>query len=142
MEFSNTVTIERPIHDVFRFVVDLENVPRWNYAIVETRKTTEGPPAVGTTFRQSRSVPKRSEETLRITGLEPDERLEIQGDIGPFVGKLIYEFEEIDGATRLTNTAELEARGIAKLASPIVSGRVRSAVAENLGVLKELLEGS
>ena len=68
--------------------------------------------------------------------------MEIQGDIGPFVGTLIYEFEEIHGATRLTNTAELEARGIAKLASPIVSGRVRSAVAENLGVLKELLEGS
>jgi carbon monoxide dehydrogenase subunit G len=140
MEFSNTVTIERPVHDVFRFVADLENVPRWNYAIVETRKTTAGPPGVGTTYRQLRSVPSRTEEILRITELEPNKRVEIHGEIGPFVGTLIYEFEELDGATRLTNSAELEARGIAKLASPIVSGRVRSAVAENLGVLKELLE--
>ena len=138
MEFPNTVTIERPGQDVFRFVADLENVPRWNDAIVEARKTTAGPPGVGTTYRQLRSLPSRTEETLRISGDRADKRVEIHGDIGPFVGTLIYEFEELDGAARLTNSAA-EARGIAKLASPIVSGRVRSAVAENLGV-KELLE--
>jgi uncharacterized protein YndB with AHSA1/START domain len=31
--FENTVLIARPIEDVFAFLSDLENVPKWNYAI-------------------------------------------------------------------------------------------------------------
>jgi len=32
MEFKNTVTIRRPAEDVFAFLADFENVPRWNHA--------------------------------------------------------------------------------------------------------------
>ena len=35
--FENTVTIRRPIAAVFAFLADFENIPAWNYAIVETR---------------------------------------------------------------------------------------------------------
>lgn len=62
MEFANTIEIDRPAHDVFRFLADFQNVPRWNYATVETRKTSPGPVGVGATYRQLRSVPTRSEE--------------------------------------------------------------------------------
>jgi carbon monoxide dehydrogenase subunit G len=141
MEFSNTITIERTPRDVFEFVSNLENVPRWNYAIVETRKVSEGPVSVGTTYRQVRSLPSRSEETLQVTELEPDRRFAFEGGLGPLEGTLTYELEEVGGSTRLTNSADLQARGIAKLAAPIASGRVRGAVAENLEALKRLLEG-
>jgi carbon monoxide dehydrogenase subunit G len=141
MEFLNTITIERSPHDVFVFVSDMENVPKWNYAIVETRRISDGPVRVGTTYRQVRSLPSRSEETLQVIELDPDRRFAVHGGLGPFEGTLTYEFEEIGGSTRLTNRADLEARGIMKLAAPIVSGRVREAVAANLGTLKQLLEG-
>jgi len=140
MDFTNMVSIDRPAHDVFRFVADLENVPKWNYAIVETRKTSDGPVGIGTTYRQIRSLPTRSEETLQVTELEPDRRFVVQGDLGPFVGTLTYEFEDVNGRTRLTNRADLAGRGLMKLAAPIASGRVREAVAANLGALKQLLE--
>lgn len=140
MEFSNTITIERSLPDVFEFVSDLENVPKWNYAIAETRKVSEGPVDIGTTYRQFRSLPSRSEETLEVVQLDPDRRFAVRGDLGPLRGTLSYEFEEVGGSTRLTNRAELEGRGIAKLAAPIASGRVRNAVAENLETLKRLLE--
>jgi len=50
-------------------------------------------------------------------------------------------FDEVGGITRLTNQADLEPHGIMRLAAPIASGRVRSAVAANLETLKQLLEG-
>lgn len=140
MHFSNEITIERSLHDVFAFVADPENVPKWNYAIVETRKTSEGPVGVGTTYRQVRSVPDRSEESFEVTELEPDRRFAIHGGLGPFVGTLTYDFEDVGGTTRLTNDADLEASGLLKLAAPIAVGRVRNAVALNLGVLKGILE--
>jgi uncharacterized protein YndB with AHSA1/START domain len=40
--FENTVTIRRPVEDVFAFLADFENIPKWNYAIVETSKVSPG----------------------------------------------------------------------------------------------------
>lgn len=64
--FENVVIITRPIEDVFALLSDLENIPRWNYAIIETRKVSEGPIGVVATYHQVRSVPSR-EERLQIT---------------------------------------------------------------------------
>src|SRR6266542_3546873 len=84
--FENTVTIRRPVEDVFAFLADFENVPAWNYAIVETRKVSPGPVGVGTTYRQTRSVPRRSEEGFEVTVFEPPSHLEVRGEIGVLRG--------------------------------------------------------
>ena len=42
---ENVITIERPREDVFAFLADLENLPRWNPAIEVTTKTS--PSSVG-----------------------------------------------------------------------------------------------
>jgi hypothetical protein len=140
MHFTNTITIERSAHDVFEYVSNLENLPAWNYAVVETEKISSGPRGVGTRYRQIRSLPRRSEETLRIIEYEPDVRLAVEGDLGPLHGTVGYELVDVDGLTRLTNTADLEGKGILRFVAFLTTGRVRAAVAGNLMVLKELLE--
>jgi uncharacterized protein YndB with AHSA1/START domain len=140
MRFTNSVTIRRPPEDVFKFLATFENVPQWNYAIVDTLKTSDGPVGVGTTYRQVRSVPSRSEETFEVTEFERDRRLAIRGDLGPFEGTLTYDLEPMGEGTRLTNTAHLEGSGLMKVAAPIAAGRVRRAVAANLEKLKQILE--
>src|SRR5215211_2653965 len=79
--FQNTVTIRRAIDDVFAFLADFENVPTWNYAIVETKKTSPGPVGGGTTYRQMRPIPGRSEEGFKVTAFEPTSRLGLHGDV-------------------------------------------------------------
>ena len=97
--FENTVTIRRPIAAVFAFLADFENIPAWNYAIVETRKVSPGPVGVGTTYRQIRSVPRRSQEGFEVTVFEPASRLEVQGELGPFWARLSYALEPAAGGT-------------------------------------------
>jgi hypothetical protein len=82
--FENTVMIRQPAEEVFAFLADFENVPRWNYAIEKTRKASPGPVGVGTTYRQTRSIPGRSEEGFEVTVFEPGQRLAVRGQIGPF----------------------------------------------------------
>ena len=82
--FENTVMIRRPTAEVFAFLADLENTPKWNYAIVETHKVSQGPVGVGTIYQQVRSVPRRSEERFEVTAYNPPHQLEIQGQLGPF----------------------------------------------------------
>ena len=140
MHFANTVTIQRSTHEVFEYLAHFENVPEWNYAIVETQKTSDGPVGVGTTYRQTRSRPSPSEETFEVTQFEPDHRLAIRGDLGPFDGTLTYDLESVPGGTKITNSADLQAHGLLKIAAPLASGRVGDAVAANLQRLKEILE--
>jgi uncharacterized protein YndB with AHSA1/START domain len=139
--FENTVTIRRAVEDVFAFLADFENIPTWNYAIVETKKTSPGPVGVGTTYRQLRSVPSRSEEGFQVTAFEPSSRLEVHGDIGPFTATISYLLAPTDHGTRLTNVVDLEsASGVLRLVAPLAASRVKTAVAANLDTLKQLLE--
>jgi carbon monoxide dehydrogenase subunit G len=139
--FQNTVTIRRPPDDVFAFLADFENVPRWNHAIESTTKTSAGPVGVGSTYRQTRSQPRRSEEWLEVTAFEPSAHLGVEGEIGPFHARLDYRLEPIEGGTRLLNGVELEAASaVSKLLAPLAASRVKAAVAENLDSLRRILE--
>ena len=140
--FTNVVTIDRPVADVFAFVSDFENVPRWNYAISATSKASPGPVAVGTVFVQRRQIPKPSEERFTVTDLAPDRRVAVEGTLGPFAARLSYEFEPAGEGTVLTNAVELEMGGALRLVGGIAASRVKAAIAENLGVLKQLLEAT
>lgn len=139
--FANTVTIRRPTEEVFAFLADFENVPRWNYAIDTTRKTSPGPVGVGTTYRQTRSIPTRSEEVFEVTVFEPGKVLAVRGQIGPFRARISYLLEAAAGGTRLTNDVALDPPpGVRGLAARLATPRVKTAVAENLSKLKEILE--
>lgn len=139
--FENTLMIQRFGQDVFAFLADFENVPRWNYAIEQTTKTSPGPVGVGTTYRQIRSAPMRSQETFEVTVFEPSRRLVIEGRIGPFQARLEYVLEPIGEVTRLTNAVELEPLStIPRLLAPLAASRVKAAVASNLDELKLILE--
>ena len=109
--FENTVIIRRPIEDVFGFLADFENVPKWNYAIVETRKVSEGAVGVGTIYHQVRSVPRRSEERFEVTAYDPPRHLEIRGQLGPFPSRLSYALEVLPEGTQVANSVELKLRG-------------------------------
>jgi hypothetical protein len=139
--FQNTVTIRRPVEDVFAFLADFENVPKWNKAILWTRKTSPGPVGVGTTYRQARTVPSTSEEGFEVTGFEPPRRLEVHGDIGPFAATIGYLLAPMGDSTQLTNAVDLApSSGALRLLAPLAALRVKAAVAANLDTLTRILE--
>jgi carbon monoxide dehydrogenase subunit G len=49
-EFSGTAVIDRPIEEVFAFLADGTNDPKFSPRVQEIRKATDGPIAVGTIF--------------------------------------------------------------------------------------------
>jgi uncharacterized protein YndB with AHSA1/START domain len=140
MQFSNTVTIDRPVGEVFAFLAHLENLPRWNYAISETRKISNGPVGAGARYEQTRTNPTRSVETFEITAYEPDRTLAIRGTFGLLPGRFTYELEPTDNHTRLVNTVDLEPSGLVTIVAPLMTSRIKAAVATNLGALKQILE--
>ena len=139
--FKNTVTIRRTAEEVFAFLADFENVPRWNYAIESTTKVSPGPVVMGTVYRQIRSIPSRAEECFEVTVFQPGRRLAVEGEIGPFHARVSYLLESLGNATRLTNDVDLEPSStLTRLLAPLAVSRVKVAVAQNLEELRRILE--
>lgn len=146
MRFTNAVTIERPVADVFAYLTQLENIPAWNYAIASTTRLTDGPVRAGTRYQQRRTLPAPSEEVLEVVEFDLDRRLVIRGDLGPFDAVVTYELQPAApssgaAATTLTNTMVLRASGASRLISGLAARPVRAAVAANLRTLKRILDG-
>jgi hypothetical protein len=52
-EFSGSAVIDRPIDEVFAFLADGTNDPKFSPRVQEIRQTTEGPVGVGTVFEST-----------------------------------------------------------------------------------------
>lgn len=139
--FQNTVTIARPADEVFAFLADFGNIPAWNYAIAHTVQTSPGQAGVGATYRQTRTIPRSSDESFEVTDFAPPGRLTVQGQIGPFNASSSYLLEPTADGTRLTSQVELEpSSALLRPLGPLAIPGVKAAVARNLGTLKQLLE--
>ncbi|WP_162605989.1 SRPBCC family protein [Jiangella aurantiaca] len=140
MRFTNVISINRSLDQVFDYLIHFENIPRWNYAITETRMITDGPVCVGSRYVQTRTIPSPSTESFEITAFEPRSGFSLSGDLGPFAAHVSYALQPTADATVLTNTMDLRAAGPRRLVARLAAPGIESAVAANLGVLKNLLE--
>ncbi len=71
---------------------------------------------------------------------EPDHKLTIRGTLNTLPAQLSYTLRPDGNATTLTNTVDLQPAWPAEPAGPLATRRIKSAVAANLDVLKQLLE--
>jgi hypothetical protein len=72
-EFSGSAVIDRPIDEVFAFLADGTNDPKFSPRVQEIRKTTDGPVAAGTVF----------ESTVKDVGMTTKRRFEVTGVQAP-----------------------------------------------------------
>jgi len=137
IEFENTIHVERPIDEVFAFLSDFENLPKWNYFVLRVVKTSAGPVGVGTTYHQVR---KTDEQVFRVIEFELNRRLAIQ-TIPPSSPELEMRFilQAEGDSTKVTDVWKLQT-GMIGLLERLAAGRVKSAVVDNLRKLKQLLE--
>ena len=137
IEFENTIRINRPITEVFVFLSDLENIPKWNYYVLAVTKLSNGPIGIGTLYHQVRKTDKQD---FRITEFEHNHKIVIKTlpQSSPSL-EMRFTFYEEGNTTRVRDEWRLDSGWPAPL-EWLGAGRIKSAVAENLTKLKELLE--
>ena len=137
LEFENIIRIDRPVDEVFAFLSDFENIPKWNYYVLGVRQLSESPIGVGTTYHQVR---KTDEQDFRIIEFEPNHSVAVKTlpHSSPSFERKFTLYQEGD-TTRLRDEWKLDT-GRPAVLERVARGSVKSAVAENLAKLKELLE--
>jgi uncharacterized protein YndB with AHSA1/START domain len=125
--FGATVVIDRPIEQVFAFLADGENDPKFSSRVLEIAKTTDGPPGVGTIYASTvKDAGMKSKREFKLTEFVEPTRIrwaEISKN-AVMATEGGYDLERIDGGTQLTFFNVLEGRGIGAL---IVGFALRSA---------------
>lgn len=137
MKFENAIEINAPIDEVFEFVADMRNTPRWNYYVTRVVQEYGDGPALGARYHQTR---KSDEQRYEISQYEQGNSLTVEtlpGSSPEF--KRHMRFEPVTGGTRVIDQWSLHT-GYPGLLENLAGGRIRNAVAENLVKLKELLE--
>jgi carbon monoxide dehydrogenase subunit G len=138
-EESRTITIARPVSDVFAFLADAENDQRWRPGVVEITRT--GGQGVGTTYHQVVSGPggRRVDADVEITEFVPDQRIAFRTTKGPVRPTGSYDLRTRDGGTEVTFRLAAKLGGLKQLMSPMVSRTMKSEVGA-LVELKRVLE--
>jgi hypothetical protein len=114
-----------------------ENLPKWNHFVVDVTQITPGPVGVGTTYHQVR---KTDEQEFSITQFEPDLEIAIKTLPGSSPHLEMQFTLQADGSETLIRDHWRLETGKPSLIEKLGAGQVKSAVAQNLMKLKELLE--
>lgn len=139
--FSGSVTIARPPEDVFDFVADERNEPRYNPEMTAVEKLTDGPIGVGTRWRAtvvSHGRPLSME--IEVTEFSRPSRL---GSVTRMTTAHItgaLTFAPAAGGTVMNWSWNLEPKGAMRLLGPLFGAVGRKQEERIWGSLKQLLE--
>jgi uncharacterized protein YndB with AHSA1/START domain len=140
--WQESVVIDRPVEDVWKFVTDLSKLPKWNPQVLEPRQTSTGPLGVGATVEFGAKMrDSMMTISMRMTEYEPNRRSSFVHTSGPLEGTTESDsLEDIEGKTKLTRSGDLKFRGFYKLVGPFVTPRWRKDVVSSLDNVKRMLE--
>ena len=118
-QFEGTAEIDRPIEEVFAFLADGENDPRFSPRVQKMAKTTDGPTAVGTVYASTvKDAGMTTRREFRITAFEAPTKIrwtELSKNLVTAVDGG-YDLEATpEGRTRLRVFNVLEGHGLGKL---------------------------
>jgi uncharacterized protein YndB with AHSA1/START domain len=144
MSFQISLDIHRSPADVFAFVADFQNMPRWYDAVERVTATTSASTGTGARFRMVRSLPGGSAHNdVEVASYELDKEVAFTSTSGPTPFRYHYRVEPITHGTRLTLDGDISGEGLPGPAGRLggLAGQLfKQGMRRNLQVLKRILE--
>jgi uncharacterized membrane protein len=135
------VVINRPVEEVFDFVADEHNEPRYNPRMRLVEQLTEGPIGPGTRFRaETVSMGRPVEMVIEFTGYQRPRQLVEAVHMASMDLHGGLTFDPVPDGTRMRWSWELQPGGILKLMNPMVARMGRNQEQRIWTGLKRLLE--
>lgn len=144
MKLSAAEKIDRPADEVFAFVSDAANNPRWQQGMRACAWTSPPPIRVGSTYRQeARFLGRPIVTEFEVVEHEPGRSITFHSTSGPFPLTVRRSVVPIDATTsRVEAVVSGEPGRFFGLAAPLVQRLAQRSVTADYHRLKTLLEGS
>lgn len=116
---ERTVTVDRPLAQVFDYLSDFTTTNEWDPGTVETVRVS-GDGGVGTTYRNTSKLAGRETRlTYVVETLEPNVRFALRGENKTVVAGDTMTFRETPAGTEVTYRGDFDFKGVAAYAAPL-----------------------
>ena len=144
VKIQGSTVIARPVEDVFDFVADERNEPKYNPRMVRAEKMTPGPVAKGT--RWSATVESRGQRPvdmeMEVTDYTRPTRLGSTTRMSTAEIRGAVTFEPDPAGTRMRWSWQLQPKGMLKLMGPLIARLGRRQEAQIWTGLKRYMEST
>jgi uncharacterized protein YndB with AHSA1/START domain len=142
IRIGSSTQIARPRDEVFAFLTDVENIPRWQRGVVEARTMTEGSFRVGYQYGETvKAGPWKLAALCTVTDVKPNERFTfVMTSKGPLDCEAHFDLQPVAGGTRVTVEGTARLKGIWRLLQPMIASELRKETKAELETLRRLLE--
>jgi uncharacterized membrane protein len=141
---DETVLIACPAGEVFDFLMNAENLPRWDSSMLECVQVGGEAVTVGTRYRGASNIlGRRIEWTTEVTQFVPGVRAVSQSVEGPLTFTVSYDVSASPAGTTLRYRLAAESGlggAFGRAMEPIIERAQTKVVRANLGALASLLE--
>ena len=135
------IIIRRAVEEVFDFVADERNEPRYNRRMIHAEQISEGAIGLGARFRtELTTVGRTMPMTVEFTGFERPRLLASRTRSSMMETEGALTFEPVAGGTRMRWSWDVRPRGPLKVMTPLVGVLGRRQERAIWGELKRLLE--
>jgi len=121
MHLEETFVVRRTPQVVFDYMTNPDNLSTWQTSVTSVDHLTEGPPGLGSRYRE-RTKPrlgKAFEQVVEFTEFDPPRRLHVHVVEGPYPIDGTWSLEPSDDGTRVHFTAAGELTGLMRLLAPL-----------------------
>jgi carbon monoxide dehydrogenase subunit G len=144
-DFRGTTVIDRSIEEVFAFLADGENDPKFSPRVLEIAKTTDGPPGVGTVYASTvKDAGMKTKRQFKLTAFDAPTRIrwaEISKNLVTAT-EGGYDLVPEGSGTRVTIYNVLEGHGVGKLLAPLALRSARKGADDFAKAIKAAVEAS
>lgn len=132
------IIIDRPPAEVFAFIANFENNPRWQSGMQAAEYTSDGPFGVGTTYKQvAQFLGRRIESHFEVIAYEPDRMVQATTTESSFPITFMRSVEAHNGGSRVKAVITGDASGFFKLAEPLLGFMTRRSIRTDYARLKK-----
>ena len=139
---TNSIEINRPTEEVFRFLADGLNNPKWRSAVIDISLVSGSTATLGALYRQTLKGPFGTKmQDYRITEAKPYSRIQFQVITGPVRPLGSFEISPADGRSRVRFSLVCQPTGIMRLMTGMIEKTVAAEI-KNLTTLKRVMESA
>src|SRR5205085_12143675 len=115
VRFELSVEIARPVHEVWEYLIDPENVPEWQASALSSHQISDGEMCVGTHLQDERRfLGRRARSEVEVTEFEPERLFTLHGILGPVWVTVRHHLEQRCDGTHLQIVAVTDTGGIGR----------------------------